>query len=70
MGQHHPKADVDCLYVPTKQVGRGLTQLEAYTVEITKLVEYVDSKEDTLIQIVGMHQHNINTAMLQTARCL
>ena len=28
-GQHHPKADVDCLYVPRKQGGRGLMQLEA-----------------------------------------
>jgi len=28
-GQHHPKADVDYLYVPRKQVGRGLMQLEA-----------------------------------------
>jgi hypothetical protein len=28
-GQHHPKADVDRLYVPRKQAGRGLMQLEA-----------------------------------------
>jgi len=28
-GQHHPKADVDCLYVPRKHGGRGLMQLEA-----------------------------------------
>ena len=42
-GHHHPKADVDRLYVPRKQGGRGLLQLEAaYAVEITKLVEYVD----------------------------
>ena len=26
-GQHHPKADVDRLYVPRKQGGRGLIQL-------------------------------------------
>jgi hypothetical protein len=70
-GQHHPKADTDHLYVPRKQVGRGLMQLEeAYTKEITKLVQYVDRKKDPLIKIVGMHQHNINSAMLQTARCL
>ena len=44
---HHPKAGVDRLYVPRKQGGRGLMQLEAaYAVEITKLVEYVDRKED------------------------
>ena len=35
-GQHHPKADVDRLYVPRKQGGRGLMQLEAaHAVEIT-----------------------------------
>ena len=70
-GQHHPKADVDRLYVPRKQGGRGLMQLEAaYAVEITKLMEYVDRKEDPLIQVVRTHQHNINSALLQTARCL
>ena len=49
-------------------------QLEAaYAVEITKLVEYVDRidrKEDPLIQVVRTHQHNTNSAVLQTARCL
>jgi len=32
-------------------------------------VEYLDSKEDPLLHIVGAHQH-INSAMLQTARCI
>ena len=42
-GQHHQKADVDHLYVPRKQGGKGLMQLgAAHAVEITKLVEYVD----------------------------
>ena len=70
-GQHHPKADVDRLCVPRKQGGRGLMQLEtAHSVEITKLVEYVDRKEDPLIQVVRTHQHNTDSAVLQTARCL
>ena len=44
-GQHHPKGDVDHLYVPRKEGGRGLMQLEAaHVVEITKLVGYVDRK--------------------------
>jgi hypothetical protein len=43
------------------QGGRGLMQLEeAYVVEITKWVEYVDSIEDPVIQIVRAHQHNNN----------
>jgi len=70
-GQHHPKADVDRLYVPRKQGGRGLMQLEAaHAVEITKFVDYVDRKEDPLIQVVRTHQQNTNSAVLQTARCL
>jgi len=60
------------LYVPRKQGGRGFMQLEAsHAVEITKLVEYVDRKEDPLIQVVRTHhQHNTDSAVLQTARCL
>jgi site-specific recombinase XerD len=30
-------------------------------------VEYVENKEDLLIQIVRTHQHNTNSALLQTA---
>jgi hypothetical protein len=28
-GQHHPKADIECLFVSRKPGGRGLMQLEA-----------------------------------------
>jgi len=42
----------------------------AHAVEITKLVEYVDRKEDPLMQAVRTHQHNTDPAVLQTARCL
>jgi len=46
-------------------------QLEAaHAVEITKLVEYVERKEDPLIQVVRTHQYNTNSTVLQTARCL
>ena len=46
-------------------------QLEAaHAVEITKLMEYVDRKEDPLIQFIRTHHHNTNSAVLQTARCL
>ena len=67
-GQPHQKADVDRLYDPRKQAGRGLMQLEkAYRVDIIKLVEYKDSTEDALIQTVRSHQHIIKSALLQTA---
>jgi len=70
-GQHHPKADVDQLNVPRKRGGRGLMQLKAaHEVEITKLMEYVDKKEDPIIQVVRTHQHSTNSAVLETARCL
>ena len=42
----------------------------AHTVEITKLLEYVHRKEIPLIQVVRTHQHNTDSAVLQTARCL
>jgi len=59
------------LYVPRKQGGRGLMQFEtAHAVEITKLVDYVDRKEDPIIQVIRTHQHNADSAVLQTARCL
>ena len=38
-------------------------------VVITKLAEYVDRKEDPLIQVVRTHQHNADSAVLQAARC-
>jgi len=70
-GQHHPKADVDRLYVPRKQGGGGLMQLEAaHSAEITKLAEYVDRKKDPLIQVVKTHQHNTDSAVLRAAKCL
>jgi hypothetical protein len=46
-------------------------QLEAaHAVEITKLAEYVDIKEDPPIQVVRTHQHNTDSVVLQAARCL
>jgi hypothetical protein len=42
----------------------------AHAVEITKLVEYIDRKEDPLIQVVRTHQYNTDSAVLETAGCL
>jgi hypothetical protein len=67
-GHHHPRADIDRLYVPKKKGGGGLMRVEgANRAEIINLVEYVESKEDPLIQIVMTQQHNTNVALLQTA---
>jgi hypothetical protein len=68
-GQHHSKATLIAYMFPEKREGgRGLMQVEgAYITETLNLVEYVESKEDTLIQIVRIHQHNTNSVSLQTA---
>ena len=34
------------------------------------MAEYIDRKEDPLIQVVRTHQHNTDLAVLQAARCL
>jgi hypothetical protein len=40
----------------------------AYIAETLNLVEYVESKEDPLIRIIRTHQHDTNSALLQTAK--
>jgi len=53
---HHPKADIDILYVKRKEGGRGgLVQAEAaYTAEISNIAEYLNTnyKEDQFVNIV------------------
>lgn len=43
---------------------------EAFVVDTTQVADYVDSKEDLLIQIVRTHQHNTTSAPVQTALSL
>jgi hypothetical protein len=43
---------------------------ETYILEITKLLEYVDSKENPLIQMFRMHQHTFSSVVSQTAICM
>jgi hypothetical protein len=46
-------------------------QLEAaHSIEITKPVGYVDRKQGPPIRHVRTYRHNINSALLQTDRCL
>jgi len=57
------------LYVPRKQGGKGLMQLEAaHAVEILKLLGYVEKQETPLIQVVRTHQHDTNSTLLEKAR--
>ena len=53
---HHPKAEIDRLYVKGKEGGRGLVQIEvAYKAEIINIVEYLNTnyKEDQFVNIVN-----------------
>jgi hypothetical protein len=64
---HHPKADIDRLYVKRKVGGRGMVQVEAaYKTEIINIAEYLNtnSKGDQFVHIVKNHestQPNINS---------
>jgi hypothetical protein len=59
--KHYIKADIDRLDVPRKEGGRGPIQIAVtYTAEAMTLMEYVESKEDPLMQIVRTHQHHTN----------
>ena len=55
---HHPKSDVDRLYVKRKEGGRGLIQVEAaYKEEITNIADYLNTnyKNDQFRNIVQHH---------------
>ena len=41
---HHPRADIERLYVKRKEGGRGLVQIEAaYKAEIMNIAEYLNT---------------------------
>jgi len=55
---HHPKADIDGLYVKRKEGGRGLVKIEVeYKAGIMNIAEYLNTnyKEDQFVNIVKSH---------------
>jgi len=51
---HHQKADIDRLYVKSKEGGRGMVQFEAaYKTEIINIAEYlnINCREDPFVNI-------------------
>jgi hypothetical protein len=55
---HHPKADVDRLYMKRNEGGRGLVQIEvAYKAEIINNAEYLNTnyEEDQFTNVVKSH---------------
>ena len=71
---HHPKADIDRLYVKRIEGGRGLVQIEvAYKAEIINIAEYLKTnyKEDQFVNIVKSHestQSNMNSIIKAAAK--
>lgn len=58
-GMIHPRADIDRLYIPRKNGGRGLRQLEAaYNVAIYRTAHYLNIKgsEDHILNAVKTHE--------------
>jgi hypothetical protein len=67
---HHPKADIDRLYVKRKAGGRGLVQIEAaYKAEIINTAEYhsTNYKEDQFVNVVQSHE-SIQPSMNSTVK--
>ena len=53
---HHPKSDVDRLYLPRTEGGRGLIQLEfSYKSTTIGLDKYLQETQDTLLHFVKDH---------------
>ena len=73
---HHPKADIDRLYVKRKEGGRGLVQVEAaYKAEIINIEEYLNTnyKEDQFVNIDKNHestQPNMNSVLKLTTKII
>ena len=66
---HHPKADIDRLYVKRKEGGRRLVQVEtAYKAELINIAEYLNTnyKDGQFLNIVKNHestQPNMNSVL-------
>ena len=55
---HHPKSDVDRLYVFRNQGGTGMTQLEmSYKTTTIGLAEYLGNSDDWMLQLVNLHEN-------------
>ena len=58
---HHPKADVDRLYIPRKEGGRGLIQLELSLKTTTiGMQKYLETAKDWMLKLVHNHEQRKN----------
>ena len=54
---HHPKADVSRMYIPRKEGGRGMINLEmTYKTTTIGLNGYLQSSEDRMLHAVLQHE--------------
>ena len=54
---HHPKAEVDRLYLPRNEGGRGLIQIElTYKITTTDLETYLRESKDRMMKLVLEHE--------------
>ena len=54
---HHPKADVDRLYIPRKEGGREVIQLGLSLKTTTiGLQKYLETSRDWMLQLVDIHE--------------
>ena len=55
---HHPKSDVDRLYMPRSKGGRGMIQLElSYKTSTVGLSQYLRNSQDWMIKLVTSHEN-------------
>ena len=68
---HHPKADIDRIYLPRKEGGRGLIQLAlSYKTATIGLSAYTETTNDWMIKMVGRHDssRNLHSFTKESAR--
>ena len=54
---HHPKADVDRIYIPRNKGGRGLVRLElSYKTTTIGLKQYLESTKYWTLKLVHQHE--------------
>ena len=58
---HHPKADVDCLYLARRKVGRGMIQLQVNCKTRTiRQMNYLGTREDWMLKPMKDHEDKRN----------
>ena len=56
---HHPKSDVDCMYLPSSLEGRGLIQIETtYKTTTIGVAIYLEKSDDPFLKLVNQHEES------------